>query len=114
MSLNVREIDYEEYCLLEEINRNDPYLQCKSIQEQRMYDFTDRVVYEECKDYRLDKYEINHEVYVGKERIKSPKKYSRLSSYLMSNNYLRMSLNTLMSPMIYLLDNIFLTELQIH
>lgn len=84
--LDVREIDYEEYCLLEEMNRNDPYLQCKSIQEQRMYDFSDRVVYEEYKDYRLDKYEINHEVYVGKERIKSPKKYSRLSSYLMSNN----------------------------
>lgn len=34
--LDCREIDYEEYCILQKINSRDPYLKVKNRQEQRL------------------------------------------------------------------------------
>ena len=34
--LDCKEIDYEEYIILQKINRHDPYLCCKCVQEQNL------------------------------------------------------------------------------
>ena len=45
--LSCREISYEEYLELIKINANDPYLQCKNIQEQRQIEgFDSRIIKE--------------------------------------------------------------------
>ena len=42
--LNCIEIDHEEYLILQMINRNDPYLQCKNKQEQtKIFGFEKRI-----------------------------------------------------------------------
>lgn len=42
--LNCVEIDKEEYLILQKINNNDPYLQCKNPQEQaHIYGFVERL-----------------------------------------------------------------------
>lgn len=76
--LNVEEIDYEGYIQLYLINKNDPYLQCSSIQEQKQYDLSDRFIpdphyhlYEEV----FEKEEQRHQTYKGKIKIRNPKRF---------------------------------------
>ena len=60
--ISCKEITKEEYDTLNETNRNDPYLKCKNVQEQRLIeDFESRiinepeiVVYKKSKEERKD------------------------------------------------------------
>lgn len=82
--LNLKEIAYEEYIDLVKSNRNDPYLKCGSIQEQRQFDIFDRFV--EDPHYYLyedesESEEQRHQLFIGKNKIRNPKKFIR-------NNYI--------------------------
>lgn len=45
--INCREIDYEEYSIVQKINNCDPYLKCKNIQQQRdIEDLHSRILFE--------------------------------------------------------------------
>lgn len=74
--LSVLELSYEEYIELCDSNDNDPYLKCHSIQEQRMFDLSDRFVLDEC--YLNDETEREpqlHQTFFGKQKIKNPKRF---------------------------------------
>ena len=70
--LSVQELTFEEFEKLKMYNSNDPYLICKNIQQQRIYDLTDRIVYEKEHDE-----EENELVYskVNKTLVRNKKKY---------------------------------------
>lgn len=74
---SVLEITWEEYITLRQQNDADPYLQCKSVQEQRMIEtIYDRVVEEdreEREQRRKDKEEARY--YLGKKPIRNVKSY---------------------------------------
>ena len=75
--LDVKEITRNEFLELNERNRQDPYLRCHSIQEQRNYDLSSRLIPEEA--YR-EPYKRNNErsTYMyGKRNIRHPKRYMR-------------------------------------
>ena len=57
--ISCKEISYDEYLALKKANKNDPYLHCKSIQEQRMIDsFESRIIKEpEHDNHKLSKKE---------------------------------------------------------
>lgn len=72
---SVLEITQEEYITLRQQNAVDPYLQCKSVQEQRMIEtIHDRLVEEgreKWEQYRKEKTETRY--YLGKEPIRNIK-----------------------------------------
>ena len=74
---SVLEISQEEYIALRQQNDSDPYLQCKSVQEQRMIEtIYDRLVEEdreEREQYRKDKTEARY--YLGKKPIRNIKSF---------------------------------------
>lgn len=74
---SVFEITREEYIALRQQNDSDPYLQCKSVQEQRMIEtIYDRLVEEdreEREQYRKDKTEARY--YLGKKPIRNIKSF---------------------------------------
>ena len=74
--LDVKEISCKRYCELSRENENDPYLKCHSIQEQRQYDFSDRICdeYTDEEIYDDEGYRI---LFMGKTPIKHPKKFMR-------------------------------------
>lgn len=78
--LDVKEISYTDYEELIKNNKNDPYLNCSSIQEQRKYDLNERFVldphYIESIKNRENNEQI-HQIFYGKTKIKNPKKYFR-------------------------------------
>ena len=84
--LSVRKISLEEYILIRKKNKNDPYLNCHSIQEQRQYNLSDRFISDNhFKDDRYgDEYyeERKSNVFYGKNRIKKPKKFIRFTSQM--------------------------------
>ncbi len=75
--LSVKEISCKQYKDLRIKNNKDPYLNCHSIQEQRMFDFSGRFVREneKKKTYKRDK-EVSTYM-CGKKRIKHPKQYMK-------------------------------------
>lgn len=78
--LSVREISWEEYCSLKRQNNINPYLHCKSIQEQRMILET---IYDQLVEERREKEErIKDEkpdpvYYIGKEPVRNVRKYMK-------------------------------------
>ena len=75
--LEVRELTRQEFLELNERNRNDPYLNCHSIQEQRKCDISDRLVPEQANE---ETYKRNKEISTymhGKRHIRHPKRYMR-------------------------------------
>ncbi len=72
--LSVVEITKEEYLMLEDMNKNDPYLKCKNIQEQNHLDLTDRLLTEEVNSkYYFD---IEKEyTYYKKNKVKNPRRF---------------------------------------
>ena len=72
--LSVERIDEDRYRELMLMNRNDPYLNCNNIQEQRVIDITDRLVDEkEEVSYMKKKEKPLKILYYGKEKIRRPK-----------------------------------------
>lgn len=76
----VVECTYEEYIELIEINKTNPYLSCKCIQDQRRLNIESQFVEEtQYIDIRgtneFEKLSDNKAYYYGKKRIKHPKKY---------------------------------------
>lgn len=76
--LSVEEISIEEFIELQNVNQNDPYLRCTSIQEQQMFDISDRFVVDShyCDD-EDEKEQPIHQRFFGKKRIKNPKRFVR-------------------------------------
>ena len=78
--LGVEKIDFEEYKRLYLLNKQDPYLHCSSIQEQKQFDISDRFVPDPryySKRETCDKEEQKHQNYHGKTKIRNPKKFAR-------------------------------------
>ena len=74
--LSVEEIAFEEYQFLVIANQNDPYLRCSSIQEQQMYDLSDRLVVDTHYIDEDDEREVQvHQRFFGKMKIKNPKRF---------------------------------------
>ena len=74
--LSVERIGEERYHELMTLNRNDPYLNCHNIQEQRVIDITDRLVDEKEKVPYMKKKEKPLKIlYYGKQKIRRPKYY---------------------------------------
>jgi len=75
--LKVKQLTFSEFCSLNEKNGRDPYLQCHSIQEQRVLNLADRIVPEisETRDYKRNK-ERSTYVY-GKTIIRHPKQFMK-------------------------------------
>ena len=87
--LDVREVSYEEYKIICNRNNEDPYLHCKSIQEQSQYDLSDRFV-KEPRYIDVDDIEEEQKisVFFGKNKIRNPKKFIRFNnSYTMEVCY---------------------------
>ncbi len=81
--LGVEELSYQEYLIVRHKNLNDPFLRCHSIQEQNLYDLSDRVVpdphyYIMNKEKRTREKQI-HQTFQGKEKIRNPKKFIRFN-----------------------------------
>ena len=74
----VAKISYEEFLRIKSKNDKDPYLFCQSIQEQRHYDLTNRIMPENKRCLRA-KEETARSIYFGKNKIKYPKKYYRFN-----------------------------------
>ena len=75
---SVLEISRGEYIALRQQNDADPYLQCKSVQEQRMIEtIYDRLVEEdrEEREYRKEKAQARY--YLGKKPIRNVKSFLR-------------------------------------
>lgn len=73
----VREIDAPKYWELVEVHEADLYFRCRSIQEQRIL-CPDMDLFAECRNlsYSSRKKDISRrDVYVGKKRIRNPKRY---------------------------------------
>ena len=77
--LSVREVDVFEYDDLQEVNRYDPYLQCRSRREQMMeYDaICNRLVEERHSSVWCEKELSEKAVYDGKKRIRNVRRYAR-------------------------------------
>ena len=77
--LSVREVDVFEYDDLQEVNRYDPYLQCRSKREQMMeYDaIYNRLVEERRNSVWCEKELSEKAVYDGKKRIRNVRRYAR-------------------------------------
>lgn len=75
--LEVKELTRTEFIELLKKNKKDPYLNCHSIQEQRRYDLSERLVPEinHSKPYKKDK-ETSTYMH-GKVRIRHPKQYMK-------------------------------------
>ena len=72
--LSVESIGEERYRELTLINRNDPYLNCNKIQEQRVIDITDRLIDEKEEAPHMKRKEKPLKVlYYGKQKIRRPK-----------------------------------------
>ena len=71
--LSVREVDVFEYDDLQEVNRYDPYLQCRSRREQMMeYDAIYNRLVEERRSSTWSEKELSEKaVYDGKKRIRN-------------------------------------------
>lgn len=82
--LSVREISYEQFINLNKINKEDPFLNCHSIQEQSKYDLSDRLVidphYSELHPTKKERENQIHPVCKGKTQIRNPKRYFKLYS----------------------------------
>ena len=79
--LDVEECSYEEYVAQQKINKENPYLKCKSIQEQRLLDIEHLFVedphfHEEVDDSDYEDKNYRY-YYLGKTKIKNPKKYMK-------------------------------------
>lgn len=76
--LSVIECSYEEFLIQKEINNNNPYLKCKSIQEQRLLNIEHLFVPETrtCNKvvYKREKQD-GKKCFLGKKELKNPKKY---------------------------------------
>lgn len=86
--LGVREIAYYEFKEIRNKNKKDPYLCCKSIQEQSMYDLSSRIVEDSHffnKNIRKVKEEQKHQIFQRKDKIRNPKTYLRF--YKLEENY---------------------------
>lgn len=79
--LGIREITHEEFVRISLVNRLDPFLNCHSIQEQKQFDLSDRMVedphYRETHPEEVEKEVSIKPVFKGKTRIKNPKKFIR-------------------------------------
>lgn len=77
--LSVREVDVFEYDDLKQVNRYDPYLQCRSRREQMMeYDaIYNRLVEERRNSVWCEKELSEKAVYDGKKRIRNVRQYAR-------------------------------------
>ncbi len=77
--LSVREVDIFEYDDLRQVNRYDPYLQCRSRREQMMeYDaIYNRLVEERRNSVWYEKELSEKAVYDGKKRIRNVRRYAR-------------------------------------
>lgn len=86
--LRVVEIDWDRYHEIQQFNRQDPYFQCHSIQEQRHL-CPNLTVYEEEKkeDYRAKITSPQEKpVFDGKQKIRNIKKYMRHNQYFEEND----------------------------
>ena len=75
--LEVKELTHQEFLKLNDRNRHDPYLNCHSVQEQRLFDLSDRLIPEPVYE---EPYKRNKErsVYMhGKTNIRHPKRYMK-------------------------------------
>lgn len=80
----VEEISYDEFVSLKNKNKEDPYLSCTSSQQQRMFGLDSRFIKEETiinKKIKNKDSKTNKDIYIGKEKIRNPKKFNRLYSY---------------------------------
>lgn len=81
--LNVTELSYEEFIELRKENDNDPFLRCHSIQEQCLYDLSDRFVadphYSEINKEKRVREEQIHQTFQGKKKIRNPKRFIRFN-----------------------------------
>ena len=77
--LSVREVDIFEYDGLKEVNRCDPYLQCRSRREQMTeYDAIYNRLMEESRNGVYCEKELSEKaVYDGKKRIRNVRRYAR-------------------------------------
>lgn len=77
--LSVREVDAFEYDDLKQVNRYDPYLQCKSRREQMQeYDaICSRLVEESRNRFSGEKELSEKAVYDGKKRIRNVRRYAK-------------------------------------
>ena len=73
---SVREISREEYIVLRQRNDSDPYLNCKSIQEQRLNEaIYDRLVEEDQEEERNREGRADTVYYIGKKPIRHVKSF---------------------------------------
>lgn len=83
--LRVTEISELEYYQLLSENRNDPYLSCCSIQEQRILDLEERKVldphYFDFDEREHKDHYQKHPTFAGKTMIRNPRRYIRNYSY---------------------------------
>ena len=75
--LDVKEITRSEFLELNEKNRHDPYLQCHSIQEQRKYDLSNRLVPEPQWEEPYTRNKERSTYMYGKRNVRHPKQYMR-------------------------------------
>ena len=74
--LSVREIDEQRFYEIKEITSRDPYFSCTCIQDQRSYVDSDIYTEEAWMEEEFEE-ECCKPVFVGKNRIRKPKKYVR-------------------------------------
>lgn len=73
--LSCKEISYEDFLELSEINSNDDYLKCHSRQEQRLIDLTNRIEKDNHYDENKYRYKPTKEEKIErKQRIKFKKR----------------------------------------
>ncbi|MBQ7788834.1 MAG: hypothetical protein IJ398_04175 [Clostridia bacterium] len=73
--LNVVEITETEYEMILLKNSLDPYFQCTSIQEQRLYG--EMEIYVEYERKQIEREENIKTVYYGKTLVRNPKKFMK-------------------------------------
>ena len=85
--LQVKEISHDEFRNINGKNRNDPYLSCHSIQEQRQYYLDDRICKENSVNNYLYKRNKEKSTFMfGKKNVRHPKQYMR-NVYKMQEAY---------------------------
>ena len=77
--LSVQEVDYFDYADVRCVNSFDPYLQCRSVQEQRQeFDaIYYRIMEEEKPEFRSKRELPEKPVFNGKERIRNVRRFAR-------------------------------------
>ena len=75
--LEVRELTRKEFLDLNERNRHDPYLSCHSIQEQRKFDLSNRLVPEPAYEEVYKRNKESSTYMHGKRIIRHPKRYMK-------------------------------------